>query len=150
VVVHVVGSARDGGNTIAHDGPPSITTLHEEHRPGRRITAVVSPTNGFTSSAPKDAYPMALLRRVAAWVRSVGGRARHDAARTWRVLSDPGARPAVLYAIALAAAGMSFLLFLAGDGGTPDGVEFGLLLGSFGTVLYMSLRQAGSAPRRGR
>ncbi|QZX99578.1 hypothetical protein [Halobaculum rubrum] len=93
---------------------------------------------------------MALLRRVAAWTRSMGRRARRDAARTWRVLSDPGARPAVLYALALATAGASFLLFLAGDGGSPDGVEFGLLMGSFGIVLYMSLRQAGTAPRRGR
>jgi len=56
----------------------------------------------------------------------------------------------VLYALALAAAGASFLLFLTGDGGSPGGVEFGLLMGSFGTVLYMSLRQAGSAPRQGR
>ncbi|QZP37832.1 hypothetical protein [Halobaculum magnesiiphilum] len=65
-------------------------------------------------------------------------------------MSDPGSRPAVLYALALGAAAASFLLFLTGDGGDPDGVEFGLLLGSFGTVLYMSLRQAGNAPRRGR
>ena len=93
---------------------------------------------------------MALLRRVAALVWSVASRARHDAARTWRVVSDPGARPAVLYVLALAAAAASFLSFLTGDGRSPDGVEFGLLLGSFGTVLYMSLRQAGNAPRRGR
>ncbi|MFC6785454.1 hypothetical protein ACFQFH_05860 [Halobaculum halobium] len=93
---------------------------------------------------------MSFLRRVTAWARSSSRRLRDDATRTWRVLSDPGARPALLYAIALAAAAASFLLFLTGDGGSPDGIEFGLLLGSFGTVLYMSLRQAGTAPRRGR
>ncbi|SHH33594.1 hypothetical protein [Halobaculum gomorrense] len=92
---------------------------------------------------------MALLRRVVAVVRAVGRRSRRDLVRTWSVVSDPGARPAVLYAVALAAAAASFLLFLSGDGGTPDRVEFGLLMGSFSTVLYMSLQQAGSAPRRG-
>jgi hypothetical protein len=93
---------------------------------------------------------MALLRRVVAGVRAVGRRIRRGLARTWSVVTDPGSRPAVLYGFALAAAAASFLLFLSGDGGAPDGIEFGLLMGSFGTVLYMSLRQAGTAPRRGR
>ena len=66
------------------------------------------------------------------------------------MLTDPGARPAVLYLLALAAAGLSVALYLGGDRGTPGTVPFGLLMGSFGVVLYMSIRQAGMAPRRGR
>ena len=93
---------------------------------------------------------MSLLRRVTRRVARSVGRARRDLRRALQVLTDPGARPAVLYLLALGAAGASFLLFLVSDRGTPDGVEFGLLIGSFGVVVYMSLRQAGTAPRRGR
>ncbi|MFC7068347.1 hypothetical protein [Halobaculum lipolyticum] len=93
---------------------------------------------------------MSLLRRLTRRAARAVGNARRDLRRAARVLTDPGARPAVLYLLALGAAAASFLLFLVGNRGTPDGVEFGLLVGSFGVVLYMSLRQAGTAPRRGR
>ncbi|UIO98542.1 hypothetical protein Hbl1158_08195 [Halobaculum sp. CBA1158] len=56
----------------------------------------------------------------------------------------------MLYLLALGVAGASFLLFFLGGGGSPDPLEFGLLMGSFGVVLYMSITQAGNAPRRGR
>ncbi|WP_284014183.1 hypothetical protein [Halobaculum litoreum] len=93
---------------------------------------------------------MSLLRWLRRRVRGAVEGVRRDAAAAVRILTDPGARPAVLYLLALLAAAASFVLFLVGNSGTPDGVEFGLLMGSFGVVLYMSLRQAGTAPRRGR
>lgn len=93
---------------------------------------------------------MSPLRWVTRRLVAAGRRIRHDLRMTVDVLTDRGSRPAVLYLLALAAAGLSFLLFLTGESGTPDGVEFGLLMSSFGVVLYMSLRQAGMAPRRGR
>ncbi|MFC7098640.1 hypothetical protein [Halobaculum marinum] len=91
---------------------------------------------------------MSLLRRVVQRLVRAGEHARRDLRRAVAVVTDPGARPAVLYLLALAAAGLSFALFLVSDSGTPDGLEFGLLMSSFGVVLYMSLRQAGNAPRR--
>ncbi|WP_435063921.1 hypothetical protein [Halobaculum sp. EA56] len=93
---------------------------------------------------------MSLPRRVTAAAARALRRRGRALRRTWAALADRNARPAVLYLLALAAAGASFVMFLLGDGGTPDGVEFGLLMGSFGMVLYMSLQQAGTASRRGR
>lgn len=89
-------------------------------------------------------------RAVARAARAAGGYVRRRARRTLALAVDPAARPAVLYLLALAVAAASVLLLLLGDGGDPSGLEFGLLLASFGVVLYMSLTQAGSAPRRGR
>ena len=93
---------------------------------------------------------MTLLQRAIAGAVRAAERARHDLRRTRRVFTDPGARPALLYLLALGVAASSFLLFLLDGGGTPTGVQIGLLIGSFGVVLYMSLGQAGSATRRER
>jgi len=93
---------------------------------------------------------MTLLQRAVARVVGAAERARGDLRRTRRVFTDPGTRPALLYLLALGVAALSFLLFLFDGGGTPSGFQIGLLVASFGVVLYMSLGQAGSAPRRGR
>ncbi|WP_313690814.1 hypothetical protein [Halorarum halobium] len=67
--------------------------------------------------------------------------------RTWAVLTDDGVRPALLFLIAMALAAASFGTFLVRGGGDPTRLEIGLQFGSLGIVFYMSLRQAGTAPR---
>ncbi|WP_435128835.1 hypothetical protein [Halobaculum sp. D14] len=79
---------------------------------------------------------------AAAWVRA--------STATRRLLFHSGYRPALLYLLALNLGGVSFLLFLVGSGGGPSRFQFALLLASLAVVLYLSIRQAGNAPTRGR
>ena len=94
-------------------------------RPIRRAGAVLA---GLAAAV------VALLRRAVRW--------------GWGLATDESARPALLFATAMALGFASFAVYFLRGGGTPTRLELGLQLGSLGVVFYVSLSQAGTSPRR--
>ncbi|QLG26563.1 hypothetical protein HUG10_02985 [Halorarum halophilum] len=88
------------------------------------------------------------LARLVGFLAAVAALPRRAVEGAWDLLTDEAARPGMLYLVALALGFGSFAVYFLRGGGDPTGLELGMQFGSLGVVFYVSLRQAGTAPRR--